>query len=138
MAKKKRQERKVVFVTGPLLDAKRGDMPENVMRAHNAGLKLLKAGLIPVVHHSRVFWGNKINRTVSGIFLGWTPESVVIGTEVEEWCEMNMEILRRCDALLRLPGVDVISDREMAEAKYHKIPIFLSVDEAIEALVEQP
>lgn len=44
----------------------------------------------------------------------------------ETWMEMDFEYLRRCDAVLRLPGVSPGADREVAFAE--KLGLFVSYD----------
>lgn len=42
----------------------------------------------------------------------------------EEWMEMDFELLRRCDALWRIPGESSGADREIQFADEHGIPTF--------------
>ena len=51
----------------------------------------------------------------------------------EFWLQQDEAWLSRCDALLRLPGISVESDREVAFANEHGIPVFYSIDGLLEA-----
>ena len=53
----------------------------------------------------------------------------------EEWMAMDMTLLRRADAVLRLPGESPGADREVEEAKREGIPTFFDTDELVEAVL---
>jgi hypothetical protein len=118
--------RPVVYVAGPI---SKGDLPLNVMRANAAGLALLKAGLAPVVPHGSCFWGNKAIWDDASI--GLSPEALPAGTTHEEWVGADIEIVRRCDAVLRLPGESAGADREVEAAIWHGLPVFHSLQSVL-------
>lgn len=116
----------VVYVAGPI---SKGDLAENVRRAHDAGLRLLKAGLSPIVPHGSCFWGNRTAAPASlANAIVWRPEVLPVGTTHEDWYGADLAIVRRCDAVLRLPGESAGADMECREAMAHGIPAF--TDEA--------
>jgi len=115
-------KRAVVYVAGPI---SKGDLAGNVLKAHEAGMALLKAGLSPIVPHGNCFWGNKVG------FVGreacFAPEVLPAGTVIEDWYLADLPIVRRCDAVLRLPGESTGADLEVAEAVAAGIPVFGTV-----------
>jgi len=111
--------KKLVYVAGPI---SKGDLVENCRRAHAAGLELLKAGMAAIVPHGSCFWGNDtLGRDA------FRPEVLPHGTTHEDWYGMDLEIVRRCDAVLRLPGLSTGADLEAAEARRVGIPVYYSV-----------
>lgn len=119
----------LVYVAGPVV---KGDLVSNVGRAHEAGMRLMKAGFSVIVPHSSVFWGNAIE-------LGkFKPEVTPVGTTCQDWYGMDLEIVRRCDVLLRLPGEGVGSDMEVAEAKKNNIPVYYSVEDLFKDIMSLP
>lgn len=116
------ESKKLVYVAGPI---SKGDLPENIKLAHEVGLRLLRAGFAVIVPHGSCFWGN---RRLGDAFL---PEKQPSGTTHADWLDCDLEIVRRCDCLLRLPGESKGADMEEAEAKRVGIPIYYSVDSAI-------
>lgn len=47
----------------------------------------------------------------------------------ESWLKIDFELIRRSDAVLRLPGESSGADREVAFAKENGIPVFESVED---------
>lgn len=47
----------------------------------------------------------------------------------EEWMACDLELVTRCDVVLRLPGTSTGADRETDRAKYLGIPVVYSWDE---------
>lgn len=47
----------------------------------------------------------------------------------EFWIGIDLEFVRRCDAVLRLPGESAGADKEEALARRLNIPVFYSVEE---------
>lgn len=76
---------KLVYIAGPFSGATPWDIEQNIRRAEVVGLKVAKAGAMPVIPHAntRFFHGQ------------CTPEF---------WYEGTLELLKRCDALVLLPG----------------------------------
>ncbi|MGD9726275.1 MAG: DUF1937 family protein [Nitrospiraceae bacterium] len=52
-------------------------------------------------------------------------------TSYERWMQWCLAIMRRCDAVLRLPGESAGADEEVARARLLGKPVYWSVDEAI-------
>lgn len=110
----------LVYVAGPI---SKGCIYENVGRAHDAGLALAKAGLSVIVPHGTCFWGN---RTAESGTL-WVPQAHIDGTAYDDWISMSLELVRRCDAVLRLPGESSGADAEVAEAGRLRTPVFTDI-----------
>jgi hypothetical protein len=102
--------KKMVYVAGPYTG---GDPEENTMEAMRAGAKLWKLGLVPFVPHLSHFWHK------------YFPLSYV------QWLAYDIQILKRCDALLRLKGVSPGADQEIEFAKIFNIPVFHSIPELL-------
>jgi hypothetical protein len=94
----------VVYVSGPLTGPA---LLANVHRAVEAAERLRRAGLVPVVPHLGALWA-----------------MIAPGASYEDWMRMDMAILERCDAVLRLPGESVGADREVTHARELGIPVF--------------
>jgi hypothetical protein len=84
-----------VYVAGPIT---KGDQAVNVRRAMDVGSELLAAGHMPFVPHLTWFW------------------HLVTFTDYEQWMAYDFEWIKRCDALLRIPGDSPGADREVEHA----------------------
>lgn len=85
-----------VYVAGPM---SQGDLMLHVREAALAGKAILDAGGIPFLPQVCAFW------------------HMVTPADYETWLAYDMEWLRACDVLLRLPGESEGADREVAQAK---------------------
>lgn len=52
----------------------------------------------------------------------------------QDWLDMGLEMVRRSDAVLRLPGYSVGADAEVEEARRYAIPVFFSFKDLTEWL----
>jgi hypothetical protein len=77
-----------------------------VHRAVAAAERLRRAGIVPVVPHLAVLW-----------------EMIAPGADYEGWMALDLALLERCDALVRLPGASAGADREVAHARARRIPV---------------
>ncbi len=112
----------LVYVAGPI---SRGDLRENLRQACDAGIRLLKAGIPVHVPHLTCFMGQVYDGS------GAIPEVLPRGTIIEDWYGMSLVEVRRCDALLRLPGESRGSDLEVEEMRELGRPVFDSVEDVI-------
>lgn len=96
-----------VYVAGPYS----GDEEANTDRALAAGEEILAAGYYPYVPHLSHFWHQRYPHTY------------------EQWMEIDMAWLARCDALVRLPGESPGAEREVAFARSAAIPVFFGMDQ---------
>jgi hypothetical protein len=102
-----------VYVAGPYTAPTAQQIQENVDRAIDAGNALLDAGLFPYVPHLSHYQHQRKQQ------------------HYEVWMALDLSVIRRMDALLRLPGASSGADREVALAKEIGIPVLWSVDECV-------
>lgn len=118
------------YVAGPI---SKGSLLDNVNQASECGVRLMLAGLSPLVPHWSVFAG--------GCFLDadlepdWKEDGVAVvakaqrlpcGTTHSSWMEVDLPWVRVSDAVLRLPGESKGADEEVAEAMRCGVPVFYS------------
>lgn len=105
---------KVIYIAGPFRAAPVvSDLPnmwgaqENVMRAMRVALEVWRAGMVALCPHANTMF-----------FTGAAPDEI--------WLEGDLELLRRCDALLLTPDWDTSSGAraERIVAEQHGIPVF--------------
>ncbi len=108
---------KKVYVAGPYTH---GDVEENVAAAMLAADALIRAGMAPYVPHL------------------WHFQHAAYLQPYEVWTALDMEWLRVCDAVVRIPGRSPGADAEVAEARRLGIPVFGSVEEAVRELAAAP
>lgn len=102
-----KERRTRVYVAGPLT---LGDPIRNVRAAVDAATALLERGYAPFVPHLNEFWHFAAAQTEA------------------TWLAWDFEWLAACDVLLRLPGVSVGADQEVALATELGIPVYYSLD----------
>jgi hypothetical protein len=144
---------KVIYIAGPI---RRGDIWHNVAQADDAMLELMKAGfgvINPMLScwagAARVNLAEKVGEIAhltmltfpaDGEFVvkpdGCEPHSLAHGgfreLGVEAWLAMDLELVRRSDGVLRLPGKSSGADGEVAHANECKVPVFYSVQDVID------
>ncbi len=123
----------LVYVAGPI---SRGCIVANVRQAHEAGMALLKAGIPCIVPHGSCFWGSVVQQTLllmppGSVSRGFVPEVLPTGTVHADWYGMDLVIVSRCDAVLRLPGESVGADLEVKKAEELGLPVFTTVEGVI-------
>jgi len=109
-----RPGRWLVYVAGPY---SHGDVVLNVRAAVLAGFQIKQAGHLAFVPHYFHF----------GAYL-------LPVFDYEQWMDVDLGMLRRCDALVRLPGHSPGSDREVELAKTLGMPVWLSMAECLNHL----
>lgn len=94
----------LVYVAGPYTHP---DPVENTHLAIKAADELLASGaVVPYVAHLSLLW------------------HLVSPKPYGDWLAYDLDVLVRCDALLRLPGASAGADGEVATARAHGIPVF--------------
>lgn len=96
-----------VYVAGPYTS----DPGTNVHTAIKAAQRLLENGYYPFVPHLFHLW------------------HMIIPGSSEQWIGLELEWLRSCHVLVRLPGDSSGADREVAEALRLGIPVYFSIDD---------
>lgn len=102
--------RKWIYIAGPYTN------PDPVLNTRNAilaGQRMYEAGLFPVIPHLSLL------------------HHLVIPQPLEFWYNFDLNLLTRCDALLRLPGASTGSDKEVDFAEHLSIPVFYDESQAI-------
>jgi hypothetical protein len=98
-----------VYVAGPYT---KGDVVINVREAIIAGNNIRALGHTPFIPHLSHFW-----------------HLVVPHEDVDYWYQYDIEWLKVCDALFRLPGESHGADEEERIAREMGIPVFHSYAE---------
>lgn len=104
---KRKMNDKLIYVAGPYA---KGDCVENTNRAIKMGDQLVKEGFWVYVPHLSLLW------------------HIVSPHPVDFWYNNDLEVLKRCDAVLRIPGESSGSDKEVAVARENGIPVFYNID----------
>jgi hypothetical protein len=99
----------VVYVAGPFSAKDRAGVQRNIANAEAVGLEVAKMGAIPLIPHANTSHPN---------FEAIQP--------YEWWIAATLELLRRCDALVTVPGWERSSGArgEVLEAATMSIPVF--------------
>lgn len=104
---------KRVYIAGPYT---KGDVALNVRTAIEAADRVLKAGHVPFVPHLFHFW------------------HLLIPGPYEQWTAMDLDWLKVCDVVWRLPGKSLGADAEERAARKEQTPVFYEWDELVEWL----
>lgn len=97
-----------VYIAGPI--GKGPQVHHNVLAAIDAAHEVREMGLLPYVPHLSWYW------------------QIVHPRAYEDWMAQDFEWIKRCDALLRLPGMSPGADREVAFAFDRGIPVFTDLE----------
>ena len=109
--------RPIVYIAGPLSATPGRSQWDNVRAAMKAAHEVMDAGGAPQCPHLFHFL------------------EVEKARPYEEWMEVDLALLRRCDVLWRLPGASPGADREVqAAVEDFWVPVVHSIEEVREAL----
>lgn len=98
-----------VYIAGPYSS----NPTEGARNAIRAGNLIREFGHFPFIPHLTMFW------------------DLLYPRDYEDWLEYDLEWLRQCDAMIRLPGASKGADAEALEAFVLRIPLYWSVTEFI-------
>lgn len=115
-----------VYIAGPI---SKGDLGANISQAAMAGLRLLKAGLAPLVPHLTCYLGEA---SAPDLAMLARPETLTCGTTPTDWYEADLPWVDVADAVLRLPGESVGADLETQRAADRGIPVFTAIEDVIQ------
>lgn len=104
-----------IYVAGPYTGHSTEEVNDNVTRAIDVGIELIKKGHAPYIPHL-THWV-EVRQKARNIGLGYA-----------HYITLDNHWLRVCDALLFL-GSSPGADKELELAKELRLPIFYSVDE---------
>lgn len=101
---------KLVYISGPLRAGNAWEIEQNTRRAESLALEVWKLGAAAICPHSN-----------TRFFQGVLPDGV--------WLAGDLEILRRCNAVLTVPGWEGSegAQTEVQEARGLEIPVFHSL-----------
>lgn len=136
---------KLVYIAGPI---SKGDLAANINQGTAAFLALTKAGIASICPMWSAFSGQAMrvgshenivttaaNTLPPDLDLSDCVIAVAGATPNElthaDWLKIDFEFIRRCDALLRLPGESVGAEMEIVEANRLGIPVFHSLEDVI-------
>lgn len=122
-------ERPVAYISGPI---SKGDLLHNIKQADDAFLALVRLGFAPINPMWSVYAGGAYRVCGDGDdrFMAEALRNSSLPLEHADWLDVDLNLVRRADAVLRLPGESVGADMETAEAKSCGLPVFTSIDEA--------
>ena len=103
-----------VYVAGPYT---KGNVEQNVLNAIDASSELISIGLAPFCPH--------LSHYLDQVH----PHSW------KQWMDIDIEFLRDCDIVLRLPGESKGADLEVETANKAGIPISYSISEIESAII---
>lgn len=95
-----------VYVAGPMTF---GDPSANMRKGMKVGMLLWERHFLPHVPHLTHFW------------------DMVCPAGREVWLRMDLEELKGCDALFRIPGKSPGADWEEERARERGIPVFYTI-----------
>ena len=99
--------RPLVYIAGPY---SKPDPVENTHEAVRVATALLDDGrCAPVVPHTTLLW------------------HLITPRPYDTWLALDLDVLARCDVLLRLPGESSGADGEVEFARAHGIPVAFDV-----------
>lgn len=100
-----------IYIAAPY---SRGIPDEIMVKVIDAAERLASAGWAPFIPHTLTFlWAIRHQHPV------------------QFWYDFDMEWLRVCHAIIRLPGESKGADLEVASAREHGIRVFLTLEEAV-------
>ena len=97
-----------VYVAGPYTQ---GDVGENVHKAIKEAQRLIDNGHVPFVPHLYHLW------------------HLIIPGPYQQWIALDLEWLKACHALVRLPGDSAGGDKEVAFALERGIKVYFGIDD---------
>ena len=105
---------KVVYIAGPFRGPNAWEIEQNIRRAEQLALDAWRAGFAVICPH-----------TNTRFFQGAASDSV--------WLDGDIEIMRRCDAVLLTPDWEKSSGarKEVDVARAEEIPVFTSLEELL-------
>ena len=98
----------LVYIAGPM---SKGPLEMNIRNAVSVGRTLLASDIDPVIPHLYCFM-----------------EMMFPLQDYERWLKFDFELIKRCDALLRIPGLSDGADREVSFAVDRGVPVFFDVE----------
>ncbi len=98
----------LVYIAGPYTHP---DPITNTRSAIEAAELVLGSEMVPIVPHLTMLW------------------HLVIPKPIDEWYAYDLDVMRRCDVVWRLPGASTGADREVSVAIEEGMPVVHSFSE---------
>ena len=105
--KNQKQNIKYIYIASPYST---GNQVTNIRNAIFAAEEISSRGFIPIVPHLSHLW------------------DMVVPHEYEFWIVQTLELMKICDAVLRLPGKSPGADNEVAVAISIGMPVFYDIE----------
>jgi hypothetical protein len=106
---------KLVYIAGPYSARTQIEVEQNVATAITAGNKIAEAGFAVFIPHLYQYWEK------------WYHH------DYKFWIEQDLEMLSRCDVVVRLDGHSLGADKEVKNALIiHNIPVYFGVQELLD------
>lgn len=130
--------KKVVYIAGPI---SYGNLQNNIVQADSAFVELVRAGFAPI----NPMWSAYAGGAAKGVY--FKDDNVIVARGSvnsslplthADWLGLDLPVVERCDAVLRLPGDSSGADREVAHAKEHGVPVFDSVAALVRHFAPKP
>ncbi len=106
-----------IYVAGPYSSATPEGRLNHTNRAIYVGITLIRTGHVPFIPHLSHFTNEEAIRRF-GNEISW-----------KTWIAQDLEWVRVCDALYRLPGESKGADLEEKEARRIGIPVYYDLDQ---------
>ena len=98
----------IVYISAPY---SKGDIGRNILRVIQIADELIEMGYTPFIPHLNHLW------------------HLISPKSWEFWMEYDLELLPRCDIVLRLDGDSDGGDREVRKAESLGLPVYYSLEE---------
>lgn len=102
----------LIYIAGPYTN---GDVAKNVHTAIQAAHIIMDNGMYPYCHHLSHF------------------QHLLFAREYDDWIQLDLVWLRKCDALVRIPGESPGADREEALARDLGMRVYTGLNALLEA-----
>lgn len=113
------------YIASPI---SKGDLLANIRQADDAFFCLMRHG-VPAICPAWSCFADSAFRSNTSVF--GVARTLPRDTTHADWLSVCLVTVRRCTALLRLPGESVGADLEVAEAEKFGVRVFHSVEEVI-------
>lgn len=113
-----------IYIAGPITA---GCLLENIKRATDAFMELLRRGQAPFCPHWSCYAGGPKLSPFGTVYA--LAERLPAGTDHADWIGVDLPWVEVADAVLRLPGESAGADAECRYANARGIPVLSTVDQ---------
>lgn len=119
--------RRLIYIAGPIT---KGNLANNINRATDAFVALVKAGFAPICPHWSAFSTRARVSEETGLTFA-VASAHGCGLPFTEWLAVDFALVTASAAVLRLPGESLGAEMETKLAIAQSKPVFKSVEEVI-------